>query len=208
MLHTITPDSTTSYPSSGSLAFLTSGWLLLGLSPALSGLDIQCFDDFTFPGSPSHLRVGDTIVAYRHVDTLLTPALAVPRLAVTLSKVVSYGSNHIEFRLHSTNSGHHLPKTVKLPLCVVCLSRAQRIRRALFLYPRSSSSPPRSPLKDLRDNTSPQLARHIGDRVARDSDDLPIWDKRRQVTFDHVSCFSFLLTKHFRSDALWSSQEP
>ncbi|KAG1720857.1 uncharacterized protein EDB91DRAFT_1256797 [Suillus paluster] len=161
-------------PPAGALITMSAACLILGMSHSLSGLETWSFDSFIVPGSKATLGVGDKIVVYRHINTILTSPLPLPLFAATLSKVVSCGSNHVEFCLRDLNTGSLHPKTIKLPLCITRLSRPQRIKRALLLYPRSSSPPPRTPLKVLVRAKTPRLSRHKGDRVLRDSDDLPI----------------------------------
>ncbi|KAG1777108.1 hypothetical protein EV702DRAFT_1197426 [Suillus placidus] len=158
-----TPMSSTA-PPVGPVVTALAATLTVEVSLSFSGLDTWSFDNYIAPGPQDDLGSGDAIIVYRHIfNCLLTPAFT----CVLGVKVLNTGIVH--------------PRSIRLPITIVRFSVMQHLRRFLLPFPRSS--PPPVPVVPHH-----RIARHsvkgrpIGDQVARDSDDLPIWDTQARRT--------------------------
>lgn len=175
----------------GAIMPLLASGLLLGFTPCFAGHETWSYDSYVSPGNKTSLGAGDIVWVYRHLHTPLTSSLPLLVLIATLGHVVSYGSNHVEFQLHDLNTGGLLRKTIKLSLSIARLSKSQQLRKKLSLYPRSSSPPPSGTHTAPVLDRGLRLSHHIGDRVLRDSDDLPVWGENRRVLNPQYHCFFF-----------------
>lgn len=168
------------FPTVGPLMIALAATLIVGISHTVAGSNVWSFDCFITPGSHLTLGTGDHVMVYRHVQNSLIYPLPLPIFSAVLSKIVAWGCDHLEFQVKDITTGTPYPKTIKLPRSIVRLSTTQLLRNMLCPFPRLSTSPqPTTPHPSAR----PRFVGHkvIGDRVPRDSDDLPIWDSHRKL---------------------------
>ncbi|KAG2744528.1 hypothetical protein P692DRAFT_20877961 [Suillus brevipes Sb2] len=166
----------------GALVTALAASLIVGTSPHFAFPDTWIFDRYITPNHPYLLGTNDIVFIYREFrDAQITPR-PIPIVAATLTDIVGWGKDQVEFGLrdHKTDCDHR--KTLTLPRSVTRLSKKQRLKGALFLFP-SPSIPPLHPgpsrkptSRGRRDSLLPEENRR--GRIQRDSDDLPIWERR------------------------------
>ncbi|KAG1860872.1 hypothetical protein F4604DRAFT_1930187 [Suillus subluteus] len=170
----------TSNPGTGLVATALAATLLVGTSHTFSGCEAWSFDKYMNPGLHEYLGSGDTIVVYRHFyNSFLSPGpLPLPIFSASLSHITAWGNADVQFSIRLLSTGDHHPRTITLPRSIVCFSILQHLQRFLWPFPRLYSIPSPVTLHAAALKQAPG-SRALGDRVPRDSDDLPIWDTRR-----------------------------
>lgn len=174
-----TPENATvsSNIAAGPVGTVLAVSMIIGTSPTFTGCDIWTFDRFITPGHQTYLGSGDLIVVHRHVFNIFASPLPLPIFSASLSNIAAWGTDHVEFNVTLLNTDEHHSNTIKLPLAIVRLSLLQRLQQILWPFPRSYTAPSPGTL-GIRVRQLSVGAKAIGDRVPRDSDDLPIWDTR------------------------------
>ncbi|KAG2136460.1 hypothetical protein DEU56DRAFT_913036 [Suillus clintonianus] len=162
----------------GPLVTALAATLIIGTSHTFASNDVWSFDSCITPGPQKTIGSGDHIIVYRHCFKSFVDPLPPPVFSAVLSHIAAWGNDHVEFAIKDINTSKHHSRTIKLPLTVVRLSLLQHLRQFIFPFPRSSTPP--SPINQYISAPKPLAgARAIGDRVPRDSDDLPIWDTQK-----------------------------
>ncbi|KAG2138543.1 hypothetical protein DEU56DRAFT_912408 [Suillus clintonianus] len=150
--------------------------LLIGTSHTFASPDSWKVDKYVIPGEKKILGVGDIFMVHREIHTTSIGTLSMPVFVARLSHIVAWGHTHIEFGIENLNTGYPHQKTIKLPFSVIRLSILQRLRKLVFPFPRCPDPLPNPPRPLLPIHHKP--AGNVGDCAPRDSDGLPIWNRR------------------------------
>ncbi|KAG1823014.1 hypothetical protein EV424DRAFT_1609121 [Suillus variegatus] len=178
IFHSLTDPS--SLPPIGALTTAIAATLVVGLANTIAGSVIWSFDRYVTPSEHPTLGTGDHIAVYRHIHNHLVYPLPLPIFTAKLHRIVAWGHNHIEFSLRGLITEVILEETIQLPSSIIRLSTSQHLRRMLCPLPRCSPASKKAP-HCLPPHPRFKGDKAIGDRVPRDSDDLPIWDKHRKL---------------------------
>jgi hypothetical protein len=154
---------------------IVTAFLIIGRSHTLVCPDSWSFDSFITPGNHENLGTGDCILVYRQVFNSFVHPLPLPVFSATLDNIVAWGSNHIVFGVRILNTENIHPKTIRLPLAIVCLSMWQHIKKILYPFPRIAIPPAPSKVQLRKRALWPKELGIIGDCVPQNSDSLPIW---------------------------------
>ncbi|KAG2742179.1 hypothetical protein P692DRAFT_20879424 [Suillus brevipes Sb2] len=166
----------------GALVTALAASLIIGTSPSFAHPDTWVFDRYITPNHPHLLGLNDVVYIYREFhDSAITPS-PLPVVAATLTEIVGWGRDLVEFGLRDHNTGCTHRKTLTLPRSATRLSRKQWWKGTLSPYPAPSNPPPypgpphKPTSRGRRDSISSDRDRR--GRVPRDSNNLPMWDKR------------------------------
>lgn len=132
-------------------------------------------DHFISDAGRQHtLGLGDHIMVYRSFPNPTSPTV-LPAFSGILTHITAWGSSAVEFSVCDAHVGGLHPRTIRIPRAAARLSWFRHLQGSLFFWPQCFHEISQPPFTLMPKSTVPSIAGR--ERVPRDSDDLPQWDK-------------------------------